>query len=87
MKDIIFLVATVILALVITLIGNYIFILTKKQLIELWIGTALFIIVVSIYSSFTEINIFSIAFFFLMWFSITRIGTNLLNKDNDIIRN
>lgn len=72
----------------ITIISNYVFILTEKQMNELIIGTLSLILMTYIRNKLLnfEIDTFLPALLFMIWYFSTTLTANLINKDGDVIR-
>lgn len=75
--------------IIITLLSNYMFILTQEQMKELIVGTFLLMLFTYGRNKFLdlEIDIFLPAILFMVWYFITKLTANIINKDNDVIRN
>ncbi len=82
----------IVLLLIITLISNYSFILTKRQVKELWISTILMVILLGYIRAEIlqlepiDVYLFVPAFFYMLWYFFTKLSANSINRDEDIIR-
>lgn len=74
--------------IIITIISYNIFILTNEQIHTLWIGTILMILFSYIRSYLINLEpldlyLFVPAGLFLIWYFLTKLTANLINKDKD----
>lgn len=89
MIEYIFAIIIIVLLVFITITANYVFILTEKQIKELWIGTILMIILLGyLRSKFLELYpidkyLFVPTGLYVIWYILTKITSNLINKDSD----
>lgn len=90
MKGYLFLVGTLLILISISIISHFVFILTRGQIIEMWISTILFILLFGyLRSRMLNLNdeyIFVPAFIYLLWFIMVKITTNSIYVDDDVIR-
>jgi len=87
---------TLVFLVIITIVSNYVFILTTNQIKELWLGTILagFLFGFIRFSLLDldgdlQNSIFLPAAVFALWYFLTQYTANMINKDSDanVIRN
>lgn len=90
MKGYLFLVAILTILVAISIISHFVFILTRGQIVEMWISTVLFVILFG-YLRNRMLNlddeyIFVPAFIYLLWFILVKITTNSIYIEDDVVR-
>ena len=77
-----------IILVITSIISNYIFILTEKQIKELWIGTILMIVLLFSRNEMLnmETDLYILPMMYLIWYILTRVSANIINRDEDIIQ-
>ena len=88
---IVFGIGIIVLLVIISIISNFTYILTEKQFKELWISSILMVILLG-YIRAKILNlewtdIFVPTFLYIIWYFLTKLSANLINKDDDVIRN
>lgn len=92
MEGYIFLVILIVTIISTTIIANYTFILTKRQVYEMWFSSIYFVI----FLGYARVKLLKMdnanfytfvpATFYLFWYILVKVFANFVNKDGKIIR-
>jgi hypothetical protein len=85
----IFAIVIIIFLIAVTILSNYVFILTNQQVTTIWVSTLLMIILFGyVRSSLLELEPMSLYLFmpaglYVIWYFLTKFTANMINKDTE----